>query len=299
MDDGFVSATYRWEPSTPATAQLLIVHGMSEHGRRYARTAEAFADAGWRVQAYDHRGHGASVDESHPLGHLGDHEAFDLLLRDLRTQAADLRATAPELPICILGHSMGSFVTQALLMEAPDTARAYALSGSTLPAALEAKAGRALATLERRRKGARRPSKVLQLATFGGFNRAFRPTRTEFDWLSRDAEEVDAYIADPLCGFPVSTESWRDMFGLLARLAAAESHRRVPAATPIYLMSGSEDPVGGRRGVERLAAAWARAGATNLRVRLFEGARHETLNETNREEVVRELREWFEAQLRS
>lgn len=295
-DDGFELATFRWEPTTDARAQLLIVHGMSEHGRRYARAADAFAEHGFRVQAYDHRGHGSSVGERHPRGHVGDHDGFGVLLADLRTQAESLRALAPELPLFVLGHSMGSFITQALLAEAADTFDAYALSGSNLPKAIEAKAGRLVSSLERRRKGPRESSRVIQMATFGGFNRAFRPARTEFDWLSRDAEEVDAYVEDPHCGFPVTTQSWYDFFGLLGRLASPDTHRRIPADKPLYLFAGSEDPVGGRRGVEALAAAWAKAGAKNLRVRIFEGARHETLNETNREEVVRELREWFESQ---
>ncbi|HVY47740.1 MAG TPA: alpha/beta hydrolase, partial [Minicystis sp.] len=137
---------------------------------------------------------------------------------------------------------------------------------------------------------------LLHGMSFGAFNKPFSPARTPFDWISRDAAEVDAYAADPLSGFVVTTSLWVDVLDALADNADPARQARIPKDLPVYVFAGSEDPVGERtKSVDQLLGAWRRAGMTRVTHRYYPGARHETLNETNRDEVTRDLLAWLEA----
>jgi alpha-beta hydrolase superfamily lysophospholipase len=147
--------------------------------------------------------------------------------------------------------------------------------------------GKLMARLERMRVGRRNPSPILQSLTFGQYNKAFAPARTEFDWLSRDPAEVDAYIADPLLGFAVSTQTWVDMLDALGRIANPRNVAKVPKDMPLYLFAGDRDPVGDSgKGMKNLRDAYVHAGIEDVRLQLYEDGRHEMLNETNRDEVM-------------
>ena len=195
--------------------------------------------------------------------------------------------------VIVLGHSMGSFVLQQLLFEHPGGMIAAALSGSNGRPPAIAALGKLVARIERARVGRRNPSPVLQRLTFNSYNRAFAPARTEFDWLSRDPEEVDAYIADPLCGFPVSTQTWLDMLNSLGRIADPSNVAKIPKGLPLYLFAGDRDPVGDSgKGMKTLRDAYTRAGIADVRLELYPDGRHEMLNETNRDEVMADFIAW-------
>jgi alpha-beta hydrolase superfamily lysophospholipase len=152
--------------------------------------------------------------------------------------------------------------------------------------------------IERLRLGPRGKSELLAALSFGAFNKAFRPNRTACDWLTRDEAEVDKYVADPLCGFPVSTQLWVETLDTLADVARPERQARVPRDLAVYVFAGAEDPTSERtRSLAQLLAAYARAGAVDVSHRFYPGARHETLNETNREEVTRDLIAWLDARV--
>lgn len=276
-----------------AKAVVQVIHGMAEHGARYARLAEALAAAGYTTYAHDHRGHGHSISEASPAGHLADHDGWNLIVGDAHGVNREIARRHPGLPIIVLGHSMGSFVLQQLLFEHPGDVVAAALSGSNGKPPAKASAGKLVARLERARVGRRRPSPLLTRLSFGDYNKAFAPARTDFDWLSRDPAEVDAYIADPLCGFEVSTQTWVDLLGALGRIADPRNVARVPKDLPLYLFAGDSDPVGEHgKGMKRLHDAYRRAGIADVRLRLYAGGRHEMLNETNRAEVMADLIAW-------
>jgi len=153
--------------------------------------------------------------------------------------------------------------------------------------------------LERWRVGPRGKSRVLTALSFGDFNRRFKPTRTEFDWLSRDHAEVDKYIADPLCGFEMTVQGWIDVFGGLINNDEPSNQARVPKTLPIYLFAGAEDPVGGAgKGVLALVASYGRAGVIDVTHKLYAAARHEMVNETNRAEVIADLVAWLDGHVR-
>jgi len=290
---------YRWRPDegVKVKAVIHIAHGMAEHAARYARVAEALVAAGYAVYANDHRGHGKTAGPGE-LGWFGP-DGFRRCVRDLEQLVAHEKKENPGLPFVLFGHSMGSYMTQAVLIAAGKELSGAVLSGTGGKPSLVASAGRIVARVERARVGARRSSPVLQALSFDEFNKAFRPNRTGFDWLSRDEAEVDKYVSDPLCGFGVSTQLWVDMLDTLAEIARPEEQARIPRDLPIYVFCGTEDPVGERtRSVKQLLGAYARAGVKDVAHKFYPGARHETLNETNRDEVTRDLVAWLDGHVR-
>jgi alpha-beta hydrolase superfamily lysophospholipase len=297
-DDQKPIFVHRWRPDegAPVKGFVHIAHGMAEHGARYARFAGALVAAGYAVHANDHRGHGktAASDERGWMGPDGFHRA----VRDLIQLVRAGKEQYPGVPAVIFGHSMGSYMVQSLLIESGGAVQAAILSGTGGKPSPMAAAGRVVARLERLRNGDHGTSGLLQALSFDAFNKGFRPNRTAFDWLSRDDAEVDAYIADPLCGFAVSTQLWVDVLDGMGEISQPDRQARIPRDLPIYIFAGSEDPVGERtRSVSQLVGAYARAGVKDVTHRFYAGARHETLNETNRDQVTAEVIEWLQARL--
>jgi alpha-beta hydrolase superfamily lysophospholipase len=287
---------YRWLPDegAPRKAIVHISHGMAEHAGRYARVAEALVAAGYAVYANDHRGHGKTAAPGE-LGWLGV-GGFARAVQDLEQLLVFEKAESPGLPAVIFGHSMGSYLAQALMIESGASIRAAVLSGSAGKPSLLASAGRVVARVERLRHGPKGKSAVLHGLSFEAFNKGFQPNRTACDWLSRDDAEVDKYLADPLCGFEVSTQLWVELLDALARNARPERQARVPRDLPVYVFAGSEDPVGERtKSLDQLLGAYARAGLQDVTHKFYPGGRHEMLNETNRDEVTRDLVAWLDA----
>jgi alpha-beta hydrolase superfamily lysophospholipase len=290
--DGVSLHVSGWAVQNPK-AIVQVLHGMAEHGSRYARLAQALAAAGYTTYAHDHRGHGKSIPEGTPPGHMADTDGWNRIVEDSHGVNREIAKRHPGVPIIVLGHSMGSFALQQLLFEHPNDMVAAALSASNGKPPPVALLGKLVARLERARVGRKSPSPILQRLTFGEYNKAFSPARTEFDWLSRDPDEVEKYVADPLCGFAVSTQVWIDLLSALDRIAKPSNVAKVPKSMPLYLFAGDRDPVGDfGRGMRRLYDAYKRAGIFDVRLKLYPGARHETLNETNRAGVMGDLIRW-------
>ncbi len=294
-DDGLPLFVYRFLPDGPKRGIVHIAHGMAEHAGRYARLAEALTAAGYAVFANDHRGHGRTAAAPEDLGCFASSGGFDRAVRDLALLMAHEKGQYPDLPVTLFGHSMGSFLTQAYLLDDGAELKAAVLSGSAGKPGLLAQAGRLVARIERWRLGQRGRSQLLTSLSFGAFNKQFAPNRTAFDWLSRDTAEVDKYIADRLCGFAVTTSMWIDVLDGTARIADPKRQARIPPKLPIYVFSGARDPVGeSGRSVAQLCSAYRAAGLQRVTQRLYPDARHETLNETNRDEVTRDLVAWLD-----
>ena len=293
-DDGQALFVYRHLPAGPPRGVVHIAHGMAEHAARYTRFAKALTDAGFAVYANDHRGHGrtAAVDS---LGFFASSGGFLRVVRDLEQLLAHEQQQHPGLPLVLFGHSMGSFFCQEVALRGQVALCALILSGTSGKPSPLAQAGRVLARIERKRLGERGRSDLLNRLSFGDFNRKFAPNRTAFDWLSRDEAEVDRYIADALCGFPVTTSLWVDVLDGTAGLADPARQAQIRKDLPIYLFAGARDPVGeSGKSVTRLADAYRAAGLRRVTLRLYPDARHELLNETNRDEVTRELLAWLD-----
>jgi alpha-beta hydrolase superfamily lysophospholipase len=290
--DGTELFVYRWLPPAAPRAVVQIAHGLAEHAARYGRAAEALTAAGYAVYANDHRGHGRTAKTPADLGFFAARDGWHLCVDDLWQLHSRIAADHPGVPRVLMGHSMGSFLVQHFLGLHGEAPAAAVLSGSNGRPPPIAALGRLIARVERLRRGARGNSPLLDALGFAAFNKPFAPARTPFDWLSRDAAEVDRYVADPLCGFGPSVQLWVDLLDGLAEIARPALQARIPKRLPIYVFSGSRDPVGGN--LKQLLAAYAAAGLERVTARIYPEGRHEMLNETNRDEVTRDLIAWLD-----
>ena len=285
---------YHWVPESGEVRGVLqILHGMGEHAARYARFARLLCQDGWAVVAHDQRGHGQTAHSVRDLGFYGEPDGWGKVLDDARAVTLEARRRHPGVPVLQLGHSMGSYVLQALLFRHDDVDGAI-FSGSTLNTGVMVSLGRQLARIEKLRVGARKPSWLLTRLSFGAFARTIQDRRTDFDWLSHDPAEVDAYIADPLCGFPFTTGGWLDLLLAFKDLERPDNVAKIRADLPIKIASGAEDPVHeGGAGFERLSALYKARGFADLEVTLWPGMRHEILNEVDRDAVMDDFATWM------
>lgn len=276
--DGTKVATYTWKTVAGKPAGVVqIAHGLAEHGERYDRFATALNGAGFVVHAVDHRGHGRTAN-----GQLGDFRAagFGGLIADVAQFGALLRAQHGSLPLFLLGHSMGSFATQAAILDHASTWSGVVLSGSTALDMLAAGMANAPADAP---------------PGLAAFNAGFEH-RTGYEWLSRDDAEVDAYVADPWCGWDVPDEVIPSLFAPASRLADPALLAGIRSDLPILIASGDADPLaGGGALIQALGQRYRDAGIADVTVKLYPAARHEILNETNRDEVTADIVAWLRA----
>ena len=290
--DGVELVVDRWLPDGPAKASVVVAHGMAEHAARYARFGRALAAQGYAAYAPDHRGHGRTAGGDDRLGWAGT-DGWNATVRDLGRLIAHVRAEHPGLPLFVFGHSMGSMLAQRVAQLHGAGLAGLILSGTT-GSAPNLGAGIATARVMALLRGDRAPSS-LQRVMFADFNKEFSP-QPGFEWLSRDADEVRAYVDDPYCGFTFSNRLLLDMLRGYAQTWKPENERRIPASLPVLFFSGALDPVGrNTRGVTALAERYGALGLTDVQVRFYPEARHEMLNETNRDEVVRDVVAWLDA----
>lgn len=285
---------YLWDSPASPIAVIQVFHGLGEHSARYDRFAREATDNGYIVCAHDHRGHGPASEE---IGFFAPQNGWELLVSDGYAVTKFLKQRFASLPIVLLGHSMGSYIAQSYSMRYCDELAALILSASTWPSRPLIFIGRLVARIESWRRGLHGTSPLLDKLGFGDFNKRFEPARTEFDWLSRDHDEVDAYIDDSLCGGPYSTGLWLDLLGGLLSISKNKALRDIAADLPILIAGGADDPVGGKSGMNKLSARYAATGHHRLDTRIYEGGRHEMLNETNRVEFTDELLRWIAQQL--
>lgn len=273
--DATILATYSWDDLFVPAASVQIAHGLAEHSGRYDRLARSLNAAGYLVHAHDHRGHGKSID-----GKPGDFgkAGFDGLIADTAAYGATLREERPDLPLFLIAHSMGSFAAQSVLLEHSAQYAGVILSGSTALDLLAA--------------GLAKSEGPVGLEAF---NAGFQH-RTGYEWLSRDTAEVDAYVADPLCGFDLPDETVPALFSAAATLADPKALSGIRSDLPILIASGSADPLaGGGQLVQTLAHRYREAGVKDVTVKVYDGARHEIFNETNRDAVTADVIAWLAA----
>jgi len=295
--DGIQLQGYEWLPAgTAPRAVVLIAHGMAEHAGRYARFAEALNAAGFAAYGFDHRGHGHTAQSAKELGHFADRDGWNRAVADLAAAGELALLRHPGLPLLLFGHSMGSFMAQQFLYQHGARLSGCVLCGSNGKPPAIAAFGRLFARFERFRLGKRGISIPIHVMSFGAFNKRFQPRRTDFDWLSSDPAEVDKYIADPFCGFPLTVQSWIDLLDGLDAMAQPANQARIPKHLPVYIIAGRHDPVsGGGRGLQQLIEAYRAAGLTHVHSQFYPEARHELLNEINRNEVTADIIAFFES----
>lgn len=287
-----IDVQYRhWQATTPPLGAVVIAHGASEHSGRYGRFAEALNEAGLSAYAIDHRGHGATA-ASTGAGMLGP-RGTDGVLDDIG-QLIDIAAEEANAPVILFGHSMGSLFVQAFVERGGAHLAGYVLSGSMGP--LGEGMGELVDALQAATDAGMSDETIDVL---GSFNEPFEPARTPYDWLSRDESEVDAYIADPLCGddLPLTYGYAAGMMNLIRDSMSPEGLALTPAAIPVLLVTGLMDPVSNMgEQVRVLEKGLSDAGAEVTAI-YYPDARHEILNETNRDEVTADIMAWINSVL--
>ena len=285
-----------WLTAEPAKAAVQVAHGMGEHILRYEAAARALNAAGYVVYGNNHRGHGP--DSSAALGAMGP-DGWNRTLEDMHSVNAHIREQQPGLPVVLLGHSMGSMLAAQYLYRWGYTLDAAVLSGTPgFAHPLQTAIVGLLATFERWRHGQDGNSQLLQNMLFADANKPFdSPGATGYEWLSRDDEQVQRYVNDPQCGFVLSAGSMVDL--TLGRFEATRklNTRCIPKQLPLYVFSGSDDPVHNeQKNINRMLDAYRQAGV-NPTVKLYPQGRHEMFNETNGDEVLEDLVTWLDQAL--
>ena len=286
---------YKWLPDEKLQVKgiVQIAHGMAETAGRYGGLASILTENGFMVYANDHRGHGKTAGETSKLGELGE-DGFNKMVENMKELNELIKKENPNLPIFLLGHSMGSFLTQRYICLYGSGLKGAILSGSCGKQGVMIDVGRLIAKGEIKKIGRGGKSNKLDKLSFGSYNNSFKPNRTAFDWLSRDNNEVDKYIVDPFCGTVFTAGFFYDFLGGLKCIADKGEIKKVPMGLPIYIFSGDKDPVGKYgKGVLKLVRTYKQHGIEDISYKLYKGGRHEMLNEINKEEVMADIIKWL------
>jgi len=283
----------RWIPDEPPRAILQIAHGMVEYIDRYEPFALYLNALGILVAGNDHLGHGDSVTDRENWGYFADEDSCDVLLQDMHVLTKLTMARYPGIPCVLLGHSMGSFLARNYLCHwGGELAGAILMGTGYRPKGL-VQLGKTICSLLAKGKGWHHRSRFVDNMAFGSCNKAFRPARTEKDWLTRDEEVVDRYLADPRCTFFFTLNGYHTLFTAIGRLYDKAELAKMPKDLPVLFVSGEMDPVGDFvKGVRLAADTFLAAGMRDVDLWLYMG-RHEILNETDRDLVFAGLARWL------
>ena len=286
--------TLKCVPDGKPRAVVQIAHGIAEHIDRYRPFMEFLADNGFVAAGNDHLGHGKSIRVPEEQGFFAEKDGWWRVVDDMDKLHDIMSNEYPELPYVLFGHSMGSFLTRTYLIKHPDKYDGVILSGTGHQSPALVLGGNAAASVMAKLNGAMGDGAKLDSLAFGSYLSKIENPRTKFDWLSRDTEQVDKYIADPLCGFVGKIGLYRDMMQGIKFITDKKNIAQMNKEKPVYFMSGDGDPVGDYgKGVVRAYKAFCDAGLHDVFMRLYPGGRHEMLNETNKEQVYQDILNWL------
>lgn len=286
---------YRPEDTGQVRCVLQVVHGMAEYAERYEEFAAYLVERGFVVTGDDHLGHGKSVGQGGKQGYFCEQDPATVLVRDVHRLKKLTEELYPGVPYVLMGHSMGSFITRNYLCRYGTGISGAVIMGTGMQPKAVLDMARLVAGIQKLFCGSGHVSRLLDRLAFGGYGRGITDRRTAFDWLSRDRERVDRYIADPMCGFTFTVNGFGALFELVLRLYSPENLAAVPRELPVFMVSGDADPVGDYgKGVRRAYDSLVAVGLTDIRLKLYPGGRHELLNETNRSQVMQDICRWVE-----
>lgn len=293
--DGAEIKYLRWIPNGTIKAVLQIVHGMAEHASRYDEFAQFLNERGYAVYANDHRGHGLTAACVENTGHFADKNGWALVVNDCRILFDKIKTETADIPVFLLGHSMGSFIARDLVSQCGNEYKGMILSGTSWNTAMLVLPGKFIAKLQKFFLGKKHKSKFLVNLSFGSFNKKFKPNRTDFDWLSRVPEFVDRYVKDEYCGFYCSAGFFDDMFTGILKIQKKKTIQKMPVALPVLLACGENDPVGNyTKSVKQVYKVFKGYGIKDIELKIYFQARHEILNEINRKEVYADFLRWMD-----
>jgi len=295
-DDGKNISVYKWLPDDKNNIKgvVQIAHGMAEHASRYEDFAKVLIESDYGVYANDHRGHGKTAGSLDNIGYFAPENGWDLVVGDMYKLNSIIMKNHSGLPIYLLGQSMGSFLVRSYIMRYKDKLSGVVLIGTSGDPGPLKYLAIFIAKLEMKIKGKKVKSPLLDNLSFGGYNKVFAPNRTKFDWLSRDTSNVDKYVNDPFCGDIFSAGFFYDLLTGIKDIGNFSNIKNISKDLPILLLSGENDPLGNKtRGVLQVYNLFKKAGIRDVDYKFYPGARHEILNELNKEEVCRNIIEWL------
>ncbi|MGE5629340.1 MAG: lysophospholipase [Solirubrobacterales bacterium] len=290
---------YKWVPEVPIKGIIQISHGMAETAIRYERFAEFLTEEGYIVYANDHRGHGKTAGIIENIGYLGENDGFQLLVDDMHELTTIIKNENPNVLFFLFGHSMGSFLCQRYVQLYGNEINGVILSGTNGKQGFILNLGIIISRIEIILNGRKSRSIILNNMSFGGYNKNFKPTRTEFDWLSRDTYEVDKYINDKFCGGIFTASFFHDLFNGLKKIEKLSSIASIPKNLPFYIFSGTIDPVGNfTKGVLKLIDTYEKQGMKDITYKFYPDGRHEMLHELNYMDVIKDTIKWLNSKCR-
>lgn len=291
---GLTIHCYKWTGNVQPKAIVQIVHGMAEHALRYDNFACFLTDHGFAVYANDHRGHGLTAGTFENTGYLADHDGWEIATNNVFQLTTIIKKEYKGIPVFLLGHSMGSLLARNYMINYPDSVNGVILSGTSFTPSFLLMFGKVVANLQRLFAGKKHRSKLLNTLSFGSFNKRFKPVRTKFDWLSRDDKQVDLYINDKFCGFVCTTTFFADMFKGIMKIQKNSHIMKTSTNLPVNFISGELDAVGNfTKGVKKVTTLLRKNGVTDVEIKFYHDARHEILNEINKEDVYNDIVEWI------
>lgn len=289
---------YKWEPEAAVSPKgvVQILHGMAEHAARYTYFAEKLTEAGYIVYADDHRGHGKSALDLDHAGQLGP-DGWKGTLKSIRELSEQIKQNHPNLPLFLFGHSWGSYLGQNYIEEWGSDLKGVILSGTNGEQPMLnilIVVGSIIAAFA----GKNSDGKILHNLAIKPLNKPFEPAESPNAWLSRDPNVAKAYDEDPLCGYMMPYSYFLELAKGLKNVWKAKNEAKIPKDLPIYMFTGAEDPTNlNGKGMEALFERYKQLGIQDLSKKSYEGARHETLNETNKDEVIQDTIKWLENHL--
>lgn len=288
----------KWMPEGKPVAVLQIAHGVTEYIERYEELAEFFTKRGFIVTGNDHLGHGASIAPNGFPMYFGPAGSWDYVVEDIHACKEKIQNEYPEIPYCILGFSLGSFVVRTYLIRYPKMADVVVIVGTGQTPPIQIALAKFLADKEAEKYGEEQTSPLIKKLTFETYNKKFSPNRTEMDWLCSDNASLDRYIASPLRGKYMSAGLFRELLSGMAYTGKAEQVRKMNKHTPVLFVSGGDDPVGScGKGVKRAYKSFLKAGLVDVNMKLYPGLRHDVLHEACREEIYNYIYQWLRSRI--
>ena len=297
VDDGTEIFVRKWAEVENPQGVVQIAHGMAEHSGRYGGLASFLNKRGFIAVASDHRGHGQTGEKAGLMGYFAPERGFDRVVDDLHFISTKTKEERQGLPLFLFGHSMGSFFVRRYLQRYGQAVTGAIIMGSAGDPGFAARLGKLIARWQMRRDPTK-PSAFLDKLSFGAYNKRIENPRTKFDWLSRDVREVQKYMDDPHCGMVCSSGFFFDLLTGLQLIHDPQEIAGMPKELPLLVLSGEADPVGGYgRGVRQFVGLLKNHGITNIELKLYPEARHELLNELNKDQVMEDIAKWLRIQV--
>ncbi len=279
-----------WLPEGEIKGVVQIIHGMCEYAARYAPFAEFLNSHGFAVCADDHLGHGLSVKSKEDLGYFNRQRDTDIIIKDIRALQLAVKKQVGDKPYFIMGHSMGSFFCRKYISLYGEDFDGAIIMCTGFKSKITLNAALFFVGLNALFKGWRNRSKFIKKLAFGSYNKKFKPVRTPNDWLSVNCENVDKYNADELCNFSFTNNAYSGLFSIIKQACSHKTIKAVPKTLPVYFVAGADDPVGDYgKGVQKAYDKFKKAGVTDVAITLYEGARHEILNDDCKQEVCDDI----------